>query len=195
MAQLIEIRWHGRGGQGAKTAALLLAEAASEAGLHVQGFPEYGPERMGAPVLAYNRISDEPITLHCHAARPSIVAVLDPTLVRDGDVTAGLREGGVVVVNTPASPAKTRGRLGLPVGSKARVATVDASGISMAAIGQAIPNTPMMGAVMRVGGLLDHDRFVRVVGGLLAEKFMRKPRLAAGNLEAIERAYNEVREE
>ncbi|HCW50939.1 MAG TPA: pyruvate synthase, partial [Clostridiales bacterium] len=110
MARLTEIRWHGRGGQGAKTAALLLAEAASEAGLFVQGFPEYGPERMGAPVLAYNRLSDEPITLHSHVARPSVVAVLDQTLIRSGDVVAGLVEGAAVVVNTPDSPSRMRER-------------------------------------------------------------------------------------
>lgn len=194
MATYTEVRWHGRGGQGAKTAALLLAEAASEAGLHVQGFPEYGPERMGAPVLAFNRISSEPIHLHCHVARPSVVAILDSTLLNNSGVTEGLVDGGVVVVNTPAPPEEMRGRLGLGDRPGTRVATVDASGISMKTLGQAIPNTPMMGAIIRVTGLLDFDRFKEVASALLKEKFKRKPELVEGNLRAIEQAYNEVRQ-
>ncbi|MEW6031864.1 MAG: 2-oxoacid:acceptor oxidoreductase family protein [Bacillota bacterium] len=192
MATLTEIRWHGRGGQGAKTAALLLAEAASEAGLHVQGFPEYGPERMGAPVLAYNRLSDEPIFLHCHISRPSVIAVLDPTLIKDPGVAAGLADGGVVVVNSTAEPETMRGRLRLDGRPEVRVATVDASGISMDCIGQAIPNTAMMGAVIRVTGLLEFDRFMEVARRLLGEKFRARPALVDGNLEAIRRAYGEV---
>jgi len=191
---MTEIRWHGRGGQGAKTAALLLAEAASEAGLHVQGFPEYGPERMGAPVLAFNRISDESITLHCHVSHPSIVAVLDPSLITDSGVTEGLDDDGVVVVNSPAPPDEMRRRLGLDGRSRVKVATVDASGISMDAIGRAIPNAPMMGAVIRVSGLLDFGGFMKVAGTLLQHKFRAKPELVDGNLRAIERAYNEVNE-
>ncbi len=194
MPGFTEVRWHGRGGQGAKTAALLLAEAASEAGLYVQGFPEYGPERMGAPVLAFNRLSDQPITLHCHVAHPSVVAVLDPTLIKDSGVTAGLRENGVVVINTPASPDEMRRKLGLENRRDLRVATVDASGISTRALGQAIPNTPMMGAVIRTAGLVDFDHFMRVAEGLLAEKFKRKPSLVEGNLRAIKEAYSEVKE-
>ena len=194
MAGFTEIRWHGRGGQGAKTAALLLAEAASEAGLYVQGFPEYGPERMGAPVLAFNRFSSDPICLHCHVANPSVVAVLDPTLIKGSSVTAGLRPNGVIVVNTPEDPARMRRRLGLAHHRDLRVATVDASGISMKALGQAIPNTPMMGAVIRTTGLLDFDHFMEVAAALLREKFGRKPSLVDGNLKAIEEAYNQVKE-
>lgn len=194
MAGFTEIRWHGRGGQGAKTAALLLAEAASEAGLYVQGFPEYGPERMGAPVLAFNRLSSDPISLHCHVANPSVVAVLDPTLIKGSSVTAGLRPNGVIVVNTPEDPARMRRRLGLAHHRDLRVATVDASGISMKALGQAIPNTPMMGAVIRTTGLLDFDHFMEVAAALLREKFGRKPGLVDGNLKAIEEAYNQVKE-
>jgi pyruvate ferredoxin oxidoreductase gamma subunit len=193
MATMTEIRWHGRGGQGAKTAALLLAEAASEAGLHVQGFPEYGPERMGAPVLAFNRISSEPITLHCHVSRPSVVAVLDPTLIKDS-VAAGLEDGGAIVVNSTAAPQEMRRRLGLQDRPGVRVATVDASGISMDTIGQAIPNTPMMGAVMRVTGLLDFEKFTGVAEGLLKAKFKGRRALVEGNLKAIKKAYSEVAE-
>jgi pyruvate ferredoxin oxidoreductase gamma subunit len=200
---MTEIRWHGRGGQGAKTAALLLAEVASEAGLHVQGFPEYGPERMGAPVLAYNRVSDQPITLHCHVARPRIVAVLDATLVRraageragaPGSVTEGLGRGGAIVVNTPASPREMRGQLGLEKRPDLRVATVDASGIAMKALGQAIPNTSMLAAVMKTSGIIDFGRFLQAVEPLLRHKFSRKTALVDGNLQAIKTAYAEVRE-
>ncbi len=194
MAAFTEVRWHGRGGQGAKTAALLLAEAASEAGLYVQGWPEYGPERMGAPVLAFNRISDRPITLHCHVARPNVVAVLDPTLAGDSGVTDGMAEGGVVIVNSPAAPGEMRRKLGLEGRAAVRVATVDASGISMKTLGQAIPNTPMMGAVIRTTGLLEFDQFRRVAATLLGEKFRRKSELVEGNLRAIEEAYSEVKE-
>jgi pyruvate ferredoxin oxidoreductase gamma subunit len=195
VAVFTEIRWHGRGGQGAKTAALLLAEAASEAGLYVQGFPEYGPERMGAPVVAFNRLSDAPITLHCHVAHPSIVAVLDPTLSSDPGLVRGLRDGGVVVVNTTASPATMRRVLGLSDRPNLRVATVDASGIAMRALGQAIPNTPMMGAVVRTSHILDFDQFLTVAAVLLEAKFKRKPALVEGNLQAIKTAYAEVNEE
>jgi len=200
---MTEIRWHGRGGQGAKTAALLLAEVASEAGLYVQGFPEYGPERMGAPVLAYNRVSDQPITLHCHVAHPHIVAVLDPTLVRreageragaPGSVTEGLGSGGAIVVNTTASPQEMRARLGLEERPDLRVATVDASGIALKSLGQAIPNTSMLAAVMKTSGIIDFSRFLQAVEPLLRDKFSRKTALVDGNLQAIKAAYAEVRE-
>jgi len=194
MNGLQEVRWHGRGGQGAKTAAILLAEAAAEAGLFVQGFPEYGPERMGAPVLAFNRISDCPISLHCHVSHPSLVAVLDATLAEGPGVTAGLQPGGAVVVNTSESPERLRPRLGLGDRPDVRVATVDATGIAMRTLGQPIPNMPMLGAVVRVTGLLDFERFLEVMGTLLREKWRTKPRLVPGNLEAIRVAYGEVNE-
>lgn len=191
---MVEIRWHGRGGQGAKTAALLLAEAASQAGRHVQGFPEYGPERMGAPVLAFNRISEHPITLHCHVSSPQIVAVLDPTLIGGAGVAAGVPEGGSVVVNTTADPEATRHRLKLGRRAGVTVATVDASGIAMDTIGQSIPNTPLIGAVIRVSGVLEFEPFIGVAEALLKEKFRHKPSLVEGNLRAIQRAYEEVRQ-
>lgn len=190
---MVEIRWHGRGGQGAKTAALLLAEAASEAGLYVQGFPEYGPERMGAPVLAFNRISQRPITLHCHVSEPHIVAVLDPTLIHDAGVAAGVPDDGFVVINTTAEPSEMRRRLELGERPTVTVATLDASGISSESIGQAIPNTPMVGAVIRVSRLLDFGPFLKVAEVLLEDKFRDKPDLVEGNLRAIERAHEEVR--
>lgn len=189
--KLIEIRWHGRGGQGAKTASALLAETASAAGMFVQGFPEYGPERMGAPVLAFNRCSAEPIALHCHVTEPDVVAVLDPTLLGPA-VTQGVGDGAIILVNTTASPAAVRARLGLAVG---RVFTVDASGIAAQTLGRDFPNTPMIGALLRATGLMDYGQFMGIVRQQLEEKFRSKPGLIEGNLKAIERAYAEVQSE
>ncbi|MBU1614411.1 2-oxoacid:acceptor oxidoreductase family protein, partial [bacterium] len=124
MAELTEIRWHGRGGQGAKTAALLFADAALSEGKHIQAFPEYGPERMGAPVQSFNRLSDDPITLRCGVESPRIVVVLDPTLMNSIDVTAGLPEDGILLVNTSEDPAEIRRKAKF---SKGKVFTVDAS--------------------------------------------------------------------
>lgn len=100
MDNLIEIRWHGRGGQGAKTASLLLADAAFNTGKYIQGFPEYGPERMGAPITAYNRISNTPITIHSNIYEPDYVVVVDDTLLESVPVTAGLKQTGAIVINT-----------------------------------------------------------------------------------------------
>ena len=110
MSNMIEIRWHGRGGQGAKTASLLLADAAFNTGKYIQGFPEYGPERMGAPITAYNRISDEPITIHSNIYYPDYVVVVDDTLLESVDVTSGLKEDGAILINTtkPADVLKKR---------------------------------------------------------------------------------------
>ena len=141
MAKMLEVRWHGRGGQGAKTAALLFAEAAAAAGKRVQAFPEYGPERMGAPVTSYNRVSDEEITLHSGVTNPNFVVVLDATLIETNNVTAGVPEDGIIVVNTPQSPAEMAKQLGLGEDAKIKVFTVDADTISKETIGRVIPNT------------------------------------------------------
>lgn len=192
MAELIEVRWHSRGGQGAKTAAILLAEAASAAGMYVQGFPEYGPERMGAPMLAFNRISGEPIFVHSHVEEPSIVMVLDPSLIGKVDVTEGLNEGGAIIINTDKSPEEMKAEIGGKA-EKIRVYTVDASKISVETIGRDIPNTPMMGALLRVSNFMDYDKFIEVTREQLEHKFRNRPEVVEGNLKAIERAYQEVR--
>ncbi|MBU0671792.1 MAG: 2-oxoacid:acceptor oxidoreductase family protein [Candidatus Margulisbacteria bacterium] len=189
MDNIIEIRWHGRGGQGAKTAALLFGDAALALGKHIQAFPEYGPERMGAPVASFNRLSDKPITLHCSIHNPSIVLVLDPTLMATVDVTAGLPDDGLLIVNTSLAAKEIRGQLKLK-GKK--VFAVDASKISIETIGRDIPNTPMLGALIKVSNLL---RFEDVIGDLenkLKKKFAHKPEVIKGNLEAVKRAYQEV---
>ncbi|MGB9867470.1 MAG: 2-oxoacid:acceptor oxidoreductase family protein [Bacillota bacterium] len=189
MGQLLEVRWHARGGQGAKTAALLLAEAASKAGKYIQGFPEYGPERMGAPILAFNRISDAPIRVHSHVEHPHVVVVLDPTLIGKTDVTAGLREDGVVLVNTSKAPGEVKKKLNL---TTQKVFTVDASKIALETLGRDIPNTPMMGAFIRVTNAIDYNKFVELMKDELQKKFRHKPEVIEGNLAAIDRAYREV---
>ena len=190
MAELLEIRWHGRGGQGAKTAAILLGEAVSASGKYIQAFPEYGPERMGAPVLAFNRISSEPIRLHCQVANPKIVVVLDATLLGKADVTSGVPNDGLYIINTNLSPKEMREQLGLTGG---KVYTLDATQISMETIGRPIPNTPMMGALIRTTGLLTIDEFVANTRDRLEAKF--RPDIVDKNIKAIERAYQEVQGE
>lgn len=189
---MIEIRWHGRGGQGAKTAAQLFGEAALATGKYVQGFPEYGPERRGAPVQSYNRIDDEPIRLHCGVTSPQVVVVLDPTLMDSIDVTQGLGDDGAIIINTDATPAQMRKKLGM---TKGKVYTVDAVTISRECIGREIPNTPMMGALVKVIGFLDINKVVEDTEHKLQKKFLHKPEVIEGNLNSIKRAYAEVKGE
>lgn len=192
MGKLLEIRWHGRGGQGAKTGALLLGEALVNTGKFMQAFPDYGPERMGAPMRAYNRISDEPITIHSGVTSPQVVVVLDATLLGKVDVTEGLPEDGILLVNTPKDPGEIRKKLGL---TGCKVYTVDADQISQEAIGRAIPNTPMLGALVKVTGVVNYDDLINDTRAKFTEKFRNKPEIIDGNIKAIERAYQEVRGE
>jgi pyruvate ferredoxin oxidoreductase gamma subunit len=189
VSSLVEIRWHARGGQGAKTASTLLAESALSAGKFVQGFPEYGPERMGAPILAFNRIGDEPITIHSNVENPDVVMVLDPTLLDAVDVTEGLKDEGVIVINTASDPEEMKAKLG----TRARVATVDASGISVAAIGRDIPNTPMMGALLKVNEILPFEAFMERMKIDMDRRFHGRQAIVEGNLNAMRRAYREVK--
>jgi len=191
MKDITEIRWHGRGGQGAKTAALLFADAALSSGKYIQAFPEYGPERMGAPVASFNRLSSKPISLHSGVTNPDIVIVLDPTLVESVDVTEGMPENGILIINTEKAPADIKKELNIGGGMK--VYTVDASGISKETIGRDIPNTPMLGALIRASSLLDFKEMLEDMKKKLEKKFRSKPEVVQGNLKAIERSYNEVR--
>ncbi|MBM7623949.1 2-oxoacid:acceptor oxidoreductase family protein [Sporohalobacter salinus] len=191
MANLTEIRWHGRGGQGAKTASILLGKVASKTGKNIQAFPEYGPERMGAPILAFNRISNEKLTVHCQVTEPSIVTVLDPTLLEAVDVTEGVPADGKIIVNTTNSPADIKKKLGFD----GEVYTVDADGISTDEIGAAFPNTPMLGALVKVTDLLDFDNFKEQIEKEFKKKFASKPEVIDGNLKSIDRAYQEVKSE
>jgi pyruvate ferredoxin oxidoreductase gamma subunit len=187
--KILEIRWHGRGGQGAKTAALLFGDAALSLGKYIQAFPEYGPERMGAPVASYNRISSEPITLHCAITNPSIVLVLDPTLIATVDVTAGLPENGILIVNTSLNAKEIRKQLDL---KGRKIYTIDASKISKETIGREIPNTPMLGALVKVSNIIKFEEMIGDLEAKLKKKFAHKPEVVKGNLEAVKRAYQEV---
>ena len=186
---MIEIRIHGRGGQGAKTAAQLLAETALDKGKQIQSFPDYGPERAGAPIRAYTRISDKPITLHCGVTNPNVVAVIDPTLMDATDVTEGLGDDGILLINTPTSPADIRKKLNF---NKGKVFTVDATQIALDTIGLPMPNTSMLGAIVKATGLVD----VADVGEKIKKKFLKKigEKKTQGNIDSINRAYNEVQE-
>jgi pyruvate ferredoxin oxidoreductase gamma subunit len=188
MSEMLEIRWHGRGGQGGKTAVFMLAESLVEQGKYAQGFPDYGPERMGAPVRGYNRISDEPGTLHCGVDSPGIVVVLDATLIAGSDVTSGLKPGGKVLVNSTESPQEIRKQLGLEDGS---VYTVDATGIALDEIGRPIPNSPMIGALLKVTNLAEIDEMAKLVGKKFEGKLSAKA--VEGNVTAMKRAYEEVK--
>ena len=165
MNDLIEIRWHGRGGQGAKTASLLLADAAFNTGKYIQGFPEYGPERMGAPITAYNRISTKPITIHSNIYEPDYVVVVDDTLIESVDVTAGLKKTGAVVL------------------IQQRIEE---------ALGRYFPNTPMLAAIVKVSKVMTDEEFLNDMQGSFKHKFAKKPEVIEGNMKALEMALKEV---
>jgi pyruvate ferredoxin oxidoreductase gamma subunit len=190
MNKTIEIRWHGRGGQGAKTASLLLAEAAFNTGKFIQGFPEYGPERMGAPITAYNRISDRKIRIHSNIYEPDFVVVVDESLIRDVDVTAGLKPEGAILVNSQKEPAQVKNML---KGFNGKVYTVDAMTISMETLGKYFPNTPMLGAIVKVSGIMEEGAFLKSMEESFEHKFASKREVIDGNMEAIKRAMREVK--
>ncbi len=188
MAKLTEIRWHARAGQGAVTAAKLVAETALSQGRYMQAMPEYGPERTGAPLKAFTRVCDEPIEVHNNITNPQIVVVLDDTLLDIEDVTAGIEAGGSVVLNTTMTPAEARKKLG--VADDITVATVDATGIAMQTIKRNIPNTPMVAAVSKVTGVVPLDSFTEHLTSTFGAKFTQE--IIDANLKSVERAYEEV---
>ena len=185
---LLEIRWHGRGGQGAKTAAAMVAEVAIDAGKYAQAAPEYGAEREGAPIRAYTRISDRAIRVHDAIYFPDIVIVLDDTLLESQNVSSGLTEDGILLVNTAKTPAEVRKLLGLKTG---KVYTIDATTIALEEIKRPIPNTVMTGALCKVTGVVDAEHIKedinKKLGGKLSEDMLK------GNYRAVERAFEEVR--
>ena len=190
MDNLIEIRWHGRGGQGAKTASLLLADAAFNTGKYIQGFPEYGPERMGTPITAYNRISSEPITIHSNIYEPDYVVVVDDTLLESVDVTAGLKETGGIIINTTKSADYLKTAL---KGYKGNIYTIDARKISEEALGKYFPNTPMLAAIVKVSGIMTDEALLEDMKGSFQHKFAKKPEVIDGNMKALELALKEVK--
>ena len=188
--RLLEIRWHGRGGQGAKTAAAMVAEVAVEAGKYAQAAPEYGAEREGAPIRAYTRIDESIIRTHDAIYFPDIVMVLDDTLLATQGVADGLSEDGILMVNTRKDPAQVREALGL---KGCKVYTIDATDIAMAEIGRPIPNTVMIGALVAVTGVTDVEHIEKDIrkklGGKLSEEMLE------GNFRAVRRAAEEVKGE
>ena len=189
MNELIEIRWHGRGGQGAKTASLLLADAAFNTGKYIQGFPEYGPERMGAPITAYNRISTKPITIHSNIYEPDYVVVVDDTLLESVDVTAGLKPTGAIVINTTKDSEFLQEHL---KGYEGEIYKIDARKISMETLGKYFPNTPMLAAIVKVSKIMTDEEFLNDMQGSFKHKFAKKPEVIEGNMKALEMALKEV---
>lgn len=189
MNNVLEIRWHGRGGQGAKTASLLLAEAAFDTGKYIQGFPEYGPERMGAPITAYNRISDERVTVHSNIYDPDYVIVVDETLIDVVDVTAGLKKEGAIIINSEKTLEELRPKL---KGYEGRVCTIDARKISMETLGKYFPNTPMLGAIIKVSNIMEEETFIASMEKSFKHKFASKPQVIEANMAAVKRALKEV---
>ena len=188
MQQLTEIRWHARAGQGAVTAAKVVAETALAADQYLQAMTEYGPERMGAPIKAFTRISSVPIEIHCNIENPDVVIVLDESLLDIVDVGEGLVEGGVIIVNTCTPPDQVRAKLHVP--ATARVASVDASGIALDTIKRDIPNTPMVGALIKVAGVIDMDTFKGLLAKNLSKKFGQE--MIDANWASVDRAFQEV---
>lgn len=188
MKNTIEIRWHGRGGQGAKTAALLLADVAFKRGKYVQGFPEYGPERMGAPITAYNRISEEPVTIHSNIYEPDYVVVVDDGLLESIDVTMGLKKEGAVIVNTQHDRKEIARQLQAH-GWRGSVYTVDAREISVSALGRYYPNSPMLAAVVAASGVMTPEEFLSEMKDSFEHKFAKKPEVIEGNMKALEMTF------
>lgn len=200
MENYIEVRWHGRAQQGIVTAAKVLGEACLRSGKFVQAFPEFGPERMGAPVKAYNRISEEPIRLHCQVTNPRYVLIADPTLIgmnlsggmeSSGGVTEGTPENAIFIVNTPKSPEEMRKELGLEGRKDVKVFTLDAAKISIETIGRMMPNTPMLGALAKATSFITLEGLVENFKENYSKKF--SPKVIEGNVAAMGRGYEEVR--
>lgn len=187
---MIEIRWHGRGGQGAKTASLLLADAAFNTGKYIQGFPEYGPERMGAPITAYNRISDTPIRIHSNIYEPDYVVVVDDSLIGAVDVTSGLKDNGAIVINTNEDIDSLRKKLN---GFSGKIYTIDASKISLKCLKANFPNTAMLAAVVNITKIMSKEELVDNMKDAFSHKFAKKPEVIEPNMEALLRGYDEIK--
>ena len=187
---MIEIRWHGRGGQGAKTASLLLADAAFNTGKYIQGFPEYGPERMGAPITAYNRISDTPIRIHSNIYEPDYVVVVDDSLIGAVDVTSGLKDNGAIIINTNEDIDSLRKKLN---GFSGKIYTIDASKISLECLKANFPNTAMLAAVVNITKIMSKEELVDNMKDAFSHKFAKKPEMIEPNMEALLRGYDEIK--
>ena len=185
--EMLEIRWHGRGGQGAKTAAMLFAETAIEEGKYGQGFPDYGPERMGAPLRGFTRVSNQPIIIHSSIEEPLVVVVLDQTLLNSVNIVEGVPSDGIIIVNTHLTPKQIREKLKI---SDKKIFTVNATQIALDTIGKPIPNTVMLGALIKITGIFDINDMEKNITTKFNKKFGEK--IAAGNVKAIKKAFEEV---
>lgn len=186
---MVEIRWHGRGGQGAKTACLLLADVAFSSGKHVQGFPEYGPERMGAPITAYNRVSRDKCFVHSNIYNPDFVVVMDETLLSSVDVTKGLKETGAVIINSEKKPYELRPLL---KGYQGKIYSIDARKISEETLGRNFPNIPMLAAAVKVSKVVGRDHFIEGMENSFRHKFASKPYVIEGNMKVLKKSLEEV---
>jgi 2-oxoacid:acceptor oxidoreductase gamma subunit (pyruvate/2-ketoisovalerate family) len=184
LKKILEVRWHGRGGQGAWTASELLARTAISEGKYIQSFPEFGPERMGAPVTAFTRISTEPINIHCAVYEPDVVVVLDPSLLKTVPVTSGLNQDGIIIVNSKDEPVEVRKALKTQEG---KLWTVPATEIAIKILGMPITNTAMLGAFAHVTGMINLESVEKIV----KERFRLD--IAEKNFAVIKEAYQEAK--
>ena len=190
MTEMVEIRWHGRGGQGTVTAAKVLADTCLSSGRYVQAFPEYGPERAGAPLRAYNRISSKELRMHCPVLKPQVVNVVDATLLDGINVADGATKDAIFIINTSKDPKEVRAKLRAEPTQK--VFTVDATKIAIDCIGRALPNAPMLGALIKATNLVTLEHLLEDVRKSFGKKFSQK--IIDGNLEATRRGYGEIKE-
>jgi pyruvate ferredoxin oxidoreductase gamma subunit len=190
MKQVTEIRWNARGGQGAVTASKLLAEMALINGMYFQAFPEYGPERMGAPIQCFTRLSAQPIAMYCGVTNPDVVIVVDPTLIGVADIMAGVAENGLVLVNTPLESAEeVKKKLNLT--DKQSFAAVDATKISVEELGRPMPNAPMLGAYISISNFMPIEKALSYIESSFSKTFNEKVVMA--NVKAVRRAFEEVK--
>lgn len=189
MKKMTEIIWHGRGGQGAKTAATMLAAMAIHEGKYSQGSPEYGPERQGAPMKGYTRISESPIRVHSGISDGDVAIMLDASLLKTVDVLGTLRSDGILIVNSTFSADHIREDLKVP--ATIRIYTVDATGIAIAELGRDLPNTPLLGALVKITGIMQLETVDKDIRLKFGKKF--PPKVVEGNIRAVKRAYEEVR--
>ncbi len=190
MKDTIEIRWHGRAGQGVVTAAVTLADVlSSEEDIYVQAFPEFGAEKRGAPILAFNRISKKPIRSHSQVYYPDIVVITDPSLLAMVDVAGGAKDDANFIINMTFDISLVRNRLSL--GGK-KIYSLDAYSIAEEEIGKAIPNVPMLAALVKVMELMDLEKFRENIKVALGKKL--RPEVVDLNMKTIDRAFKEVKE-
>lgn len=189
MKETIEIRWHGRAGQGVVTAAATLADVLSSENMFVQAFPEFGAEKRGAPILAFNRISKKPIRTHSQVYYPDVVVVTDSSLLGRVDISSGVKDNSIFLMNTTFDISLIRERLSL---GKRKIYALDAYTIARKEIGKAIPNVPMVAALVKVVGLMDLKKFKERIKSSLAKKL--RPEIVEMNMRTINKAFEEVKE-